>query len=243
MPVISHKLKLAYFDIPKVACTTLKTALWEIENGREFEASPKLPISDRIRNLISDAKAENWLDIHDIDGYRTLSYRLAKEIDIPSDYDRITVLRDPIARFYSAWSNKANWKTFSARGELYDLENEGLAPSPSFPEFLREFERYRAASRPVRVHTFPYAWHLGPDLSPYDKRFKLEKMGELEEYLSQRAGVQVSLPKANRTVASREPLDLSAPEIDKLIDLTKEEYAWLDGLYDQSASLERLLAR
>lgn len=241
MPIISHRLRLVYFDIPKVACTSLKTLFWEIENGRDFPGRNASRISRAVARLSGRKPLPN--SIHECEGYMTWSFERSRELAIPDGYDWMTVLRDPIARLHSGWSNKANDKTFAGRNELEDLRNDGLCTAPSFAEFIRHFERYQAVSRPVRVHTHPYAWHLGPDLMAFAHRFRIEELDGLQGFLSERAGARVELPWRNRSDAVRDAVELGPAEIDKLIALTRGEYAWLGGLYDQEEGLARLMGR
>lgn len=244
MPVISHSLQLVYFDIPKVGCTTLKTLLWEIDHGTPFRRWTDLSFMDRLRRRL-------WLDrstlansgIHYQPGYRTWSYDRAQSLDIPEGYARLTVLRDPIARIFSAWTNKMTQAVFAARDEEEDLRNEGLPTMPGFGEFIERFEEYCRFSRPVRVHTYPYRWHLGPDLGAYDAVFRLEDGAALESYLSARQGAPVTMGRRNRTTTFDRDAQLTPSQTDRLVALTRDEYAWTGGLYDQQAGLDRFLSR
>lgn len=239
MAIVSHPLKLVYFDIPKVACTSLKTLLWELEHGRPLRnTAPRRAI-----NRLLPREARIPTRIHDIDGYRTWSFARTDIAALPQDYDRITVLRDPIARLVSAWSNKASDAVFAARDEFEDLRNEGLSTQPSFSEFLADFERYKAVSRPVRVHNHPYAWHLGPDLAFYQHVFKIEDIGALDAYLSARAGRPMAIPRANRSSAARTAPVMTPTDIERIVALTQSEYDWLGTLYDRDAAIEKLKAQ
>lgn len=240
MPVVSNRLELIYYDIPKVACTSLKALFWEIENGRPLPVRGKLSIAQRIQKKLGLLEVT---DIHYQHGYRTCSHARARTLDLPEGFERITVLRDPIARLYSAWTNKAGEDVFERRDEMEDLLNEELSVSPGFGEYIDRFEAYRSVSRPVRVHTLPYSWHLGPDLSAYDHVFKIEDMDALRAFLSGKAGYEISLPHSNSTPAAPPGAGLHQKQIDRLLDLTRVEYDWLNGFYDQTAGLDRLLAK
>lgn len=124
MPVVSHSLRLVYLDVPKVGCTTLKVLFWELEHGRRFR-TPRWVRLLRRAKLNVRASAGN---IHDTSGYRTWSFaRCRREFTIPEGYSRLTVLRDPIDRVFSAWKSKARPGVFAARDEVEDLLNEGLS--------------------------------------------------------------------------------------------------------------------
>ena len=241
MAVVSHELKLIYFDVPKVACTTLKTQLYELAYG-PLVAPFQPTLKDRARAALGRSHPRpKGPSVHYRDGYRTLSYaRALREQDLPKDYARIAVVRDPIARFYSAWANKANEADFARRDELEDLRNEGLSTAPDFQEFLANFEAYRALSRPVRVHNQLYSWHLGPRASNFDQIFQIEDMGALEAWLSERNSEPITLRSSNQSDRKQDAVPLTADEKAKLLALTQEDYRWLGGLYDAQAGLERL---
>jgi len=241
LAIVSHELKLVYFDVPKVACTTFKTRLYELAHG------PLVPhyqpsFTDQVRALVGRPRPRaKGPSIHYRDGYRTLSYkRAAMEQEIPRDYARIAIVRDPIARFYSAWANKANEADFARRDELEDLRNDGLSTAPTFEEYLRDFEAYRTHSRPVRVHNRPYSWHLGPEANSFNHIFQIEDMAKLERWLSERGGQPVKLTKSNQSERKQSTVVLRPDEKAKLLELTQSDYQWLGELYDAQAGLKRL---
>ncbi|MEM7703814.1 MAG: sulfotransferase family 2 domain-containing protein [Pseudomonadota bacterium] len=241
MAVVSHELKLIYFDVPKVACTTLKTQLYELAHG-PLVTSYQPTLRDHARRALGRPhRHKKGPSVHYRDGYRTLSYaRAIREQDLPIDYARIAVVRDPIARFYSAWANKANEADFARRDELEDLRNEGLLTAPDFQRYLADFEAYRALSRPVRVHNQPYSWHLGPSASDFDQIFQIENMGPLEAWLTERHSGPITLDKSNRSERKQDAVSLTNDEKAKLLALTQDDYRWLSGLYDPQAGLEQL---
>jgi len=241
LAIVSHELKLVYFDVPKVACTTFKTQLYELANGPLTQAhQPSL--KDRARALVGRPHPHTkGPSIHYREGYRTLSYaRAVIEQEIPSDYARIAIVRDPVARFYSAWANKANEADFARRDELEDLRNDRLSTAPNFAEYLENFEAYRTNSRPVRMHNLPYAWHLGPAITDFDHIFQIEQMDKLESWLSERAGQSIKLSKSNRSKRKQSSVDLTAKQMAKLLKLTEGDYRWLGSLYDPQVELLRL---
>ncbi|MEL6708305.1 MAG: sulfotransferase family 2 domain-containing protein [Pseudomonadota bacterium] len=241
MAVVSHELKLIYFDVPKVACTTLKTQLYELAHG-PLVAPFQPTLKDRARAALGRPRPRHkGPSVHYRDGYRTFSYtRALREQDLPSDYARIAVVRDPIARFYSAWANKANEADFARRDELEDLRNEGLSTAPDFQQYLEAFEVYRTHSRPVRVHNQPYSWHLGPSASDFDKIFQIEDMSRLEAWLCERHGEPITLKKSNLSERKQKAVALEDSQKAKLLALTHEDYRWLGDLYDAQAGLEGL---
>lgn len=103
------KTKLAFTEIPKTGCTTLKNYLL----GLEQEFGQENP----------GAKAANYLDMQ-IHGYRGAGvYRVSKPFFWRKKAShRILVLRDPYKRVVSAWANKLLYaqSDFSIYGKYQD---------------------------------------------------------------------------------------------------------------------------
>jgi len=234
MPVASSQLSLVYYDVPKVACTSLKTWFWELEHGQAFTGdSPRGKVLNRLG-------LKGYGDIHLQESTRTRSFKAAPKP--PVGYATLTVVRDPIRRLVSAWKDKVNAESFKGqRNVLNDLENEGLAPNPDFETFIEHFDEYRMVTRATRIHTNSLAWHLGPDIGLYDHVFSLEALDELIAFLSEKLGKEVSLPRQNTTHSNRSAIKLSSAQVDRILEITRPDYQWLGNLYNQQDSLEQLL--
>ena len=77
--------QLGYFPIPKVACTSIKTAMFLIEHGREYK--PKIDINKKAVQHIHNYYEERLANIDSCDF-------------------KFIVIRDPIKRFLSAYNNR-----------------------------------------------------------------------------------------------------------------------------------------
>jgi hypothetical protein len=118
--------------------------------------------------------------------------------------------------------------------------NEGLSENPSFGEFLDHFDAYRFAARPARVHTYRYAFHLGPSVSWFNHIFKIEEMLPFSEFLSQRLGHNVTIPRENRSPANMRDGSLTPKQVDRLLQITADDYQWLGDMYSPENALARL---
>ena len=238
MPVASSQLSLVYYDVPKVACTSLKTWFWELEHGQAFKG-------DRLRNKVLNRLGmtpKHYGDIHRQDLTRTRSFKTAPKP--PADYATLVVVRDPIRRLASAWKDKVNAESFKRqKNALYDLENEGLVPNPDFETFIEHFDEYRMVTWATRRHTNSLAWHLGSDIGFYDHVFSLEALDELIAFLSGKLDKEVSLPRQNTSNSNRSAIKLSSAQVDKILEITRPDYQWLGSLYSQQDSLEQLLGK
>lgn len=241
MPVIARKLNLVYYDVPKIACTSLKTLFFELETGTPLDSRPPSPslLRRALTHLRLAPPPRPWkrTRIHGMEGYRTQSWLVATPP--PDGLDTLVVLRDPASRLHSAWSNKVCERSFAIRGELEDLTNEGLPHDPDFGTFLELFDQYRQVSRPARWHTHPYAWHLGPDSEAFDHVFRMEEFDRVIDFLSDRAGRPLSAPRRNVAEEETRSQTLTSAQLDRLAEITAADYAWLKGLYDPDEGLAR----
>jgi hypothetical protein len=229
MTVVCQRARLAYVDVPKAACTSIKTLLFELDGGSLEARRPG--VVDRLLGR----RQRRRRSVHQIEGYVTRPF--AEAGPVPEGHARITVLRDPLSRLYSAWSNKADHATFVRRGEVAALTAAGLSSAPTFGAFLDAFEPYRALSDAVAVHTRPLRWHLGDDLDRYDRVFRMEEMAAFEAWISERAGRPLKLARENRGAGETRPTGFEERHVAVARRILAEDYALLDGHYDFEAGL------
>ena len=235
MAVLSHEFRVLYHDVPKVACTTLKTFFWEAAHGRPFAPTARERVAGRL-----GLGRPRHRSIHHVPGHLTRSF--ARVPPPPEGYARIAVVRDPAARLHSAWRSKVSVRVFRTRGESEDLHNAFVPVDPSFGDFVDHFEAYREHSRAARVHTHPYAWHLGPDITAFDAVFRLEDLDRLRDWLEERGGRPTAFPRRNETGHDDRPNGLDAGQLARLAALTAPDYRWLGGLYDAESGIARFAA-
>lgn len=233
MSVISSKARTFYAVLPKAACTSVKTMFWELETGRD---STRRGLSDRVRARLG--RAVPPFPIHHLDGYVTRPFG---EVAAPAGHARICLVRDPLSRLRSAWTNKVGRAVFATRGETRQVSGAGLGLDPTFGYFVENLDAYREISRPAQVHSRDYAWHLGPDLRWYDQVFRIEDMPGFERFLSGRAGTGIRVPRHNEGGAVPRPLAIAEGHRDLLRARLRADYALLGGLYDFDRSFDRLL--
>lgn len=231
MAVLSEAARVLYVVVPKAACTSLKSTF------RQIASEPSR--AGVMARLLGRGPVRQ--SVHQAAGYRTVPF---ESVMVPPErYEKITAVRDPIARLHSAWSNKVCASAFAARGEIEAIRAQGLSINPTFAEFLENIEAYRAISVPAQVHTRALSWHLGPDLGWYDQVFRIEAMPELEAYLSARVGRPIAVPRENRSDASARALDVETRHVDLLRRLLADDYRLLDGVYDFDAGLDAFTRR
>ena len=233
MAVVSHRARLIYVAVPKIACTSIKSAFWRLETQSE-DPSPGAAQGD-------PAPPPRKISIHQRPGYKTLSFA---RVDAPPEgYEKVLVVRDPLARTLSAWRNKVGYEIFRKRsGEVEDLENALLPLDPTFPEFVRNYEAYRKHSRPARVHTEELSYHVGPDLGWYDAVFRLEELDAFVDHVSARCGAPFALDRMNESGAGKPGFTLDETEIALLRRHLAADYALLSDYYDFDTAIARLVS-
>ena len=188
--------RTVYHAVPKVACTSLKTLFWTLNH----EGQP-VPLEERAANLLRRLRGRppRPLGIHHRPGYETVSFDTARPV--PRGHESFALVRDPLARLKSAWSNKVTSERFEHREEDRAIERAGLPLEPSFAEFIENYEAYRSLSGAARDHTEHYPVYLGPSRASVHRLFRMEAMAELEAWLSARSGRTITVPRENRTAA------------------------------------------
>lgn len=239
MAVISRALKAVYFDITKVGSSSLKETLWELDHGAPFKGRGVRRVVNNLRWRLAAAKLMQPRNIHEQEGYRTQIFSLSK---VPEGYITFTLVRDPVARMKSAWKDKIHRNQFRWRAEEMDIENEGLPLDPTFGEFIDHFHEYRAVSRPVRVHTTPYSWHLGEDVGFFDQVFTLESPAAMNTFLSERLCRPFSVYHANKSNMTWRNDQLTRKQIDTLLQIVEGDYRLLNHMYDANEAEKRLIA-
>lgn len=175
MAFILHKHKVVYHAIPKCACTSLKHVFYEELYGKQFQSPAGDPdkiheLTDEITSKVMDAK--DWRDM--------------------KDYVHILVVRDPLNRLMSAYSNRVCYYGELNSGEYDSVD--GTPIYPNFNDFISEIETIKKYSPSIGWHTKLQKDFIGGKIGRYTI-FKLEEMNKLEEYLSGVFGRQVKVPR------------------------------------------------
>jgi hypothetical protein len=215
MPVVLKRYPIAYHATPKVACTSIKLALYHLEYGKEFE---------RWRD-------ENGTVRHIHNSWQgTPRFTL---LSTPESYYKFAVVRDPLERFLSAFANRVIQYRELAEENLHDLKGDlaGLKPNPSLSEFIAGLDRYRSASAPIRHHTDPQTFFLGRNLSYYNRIFRFTELDQIADTLKDAVGAQIMLPHEQRGGLKISEADLSTNERRRISEFYSEDYLLFVDFY------------
>jgi hypothetical protein len=140
-------------------------------------------------------------------------------IAVPAGYVKFVIVRDPLSRFVS------NYRWLAADWEKH------FGEPPTLDRFLDRYREFVAHSPKARFHLATQAAHLGGDLAYFDRVFRMENLPEVAEFLSERCGVAVRLPWANKSDAPD-----AAPSramIGRIREIYERDYALLSAHYSR----------
>lgn len=209
MVIAIDTFKLAYMAVPKAACTSVKAMLAEID------PNVTLPPPEERNDLTYHA-------LYQTRRFRTDRFKRHK------DAFRFTVVRDPIRRLISVYTNRVvglrdlhNSRKLVRRGTL------PLDPDPD--TFFQNLATYRRLSSVIRHHALPTWLFTGDDLGVYDRVFRTDQMAELAGILSERAGRAIPVERANSSGIRLDFEELAPKTRDMLVPILRKEYAFLKG--------------
>ncbi|MFW2541920.1 sulfotransferase family 2 domain-containing protein [Primorskyibacter sp. 2E107] len=213
MVVRIEAYQLAYVPLPKAACSSVKKALALLD--------PVVSLPPR-----ETRDVHTWHRL-----YPTRRFR-ARQMARLEGYFRFCVVRDPLARLLSVWTNRV--QEFGDLRNAWSLQSGRVAlpmePDPDF--FFSHLTAYAQAVSGIKHHVLPAPVFLGPDLGAYSRVYRTEEMAILGEDLSQRCNQAVSLPRANSSGTRLRAEDLKPATLDALRVRLDAEYGFLSSYYD-----------
>lgn len=208
MTVILQEFGLSYLPVPKVACTSLKTYFFEIENGFAFQ-----PFATSGRKW--------WI-------HNFYASRPRGEQDQPAmaDHHRIAVVRDPVARLLSCYSNRVlHHRELSREKALRPLRRAGLPFAPDLSTFVANLAGYCAAVTSIQHHAAPMVTFLGDDPAYFSRIYQMTELDQLVADVAARTGRRAPLQKLQTGGPKITAEALTRAEIDLLHDFYAEDYA------------------
>ena len=145
---------------------------------------------------------------------------------------RFAVVRDPAARFLSAYRNRIHHHgdMEATRTHRALTRALGLAARPEIDEFIDRFWRYYWANDILRRHFRPQIAYLGRDLGWYDRVYRLDEMAALAADLSARAGREVEIARLQAEGPRLTPGDLTTRSRARLEAIVAADRAALAGV-------------
>lgn len=227
MPMICNKIGIAYYFVPKIACTSIKSCLHFLETGEQIDEQEAHrlyrpgPFSDKLFS-----KHEGMFTFAVVrDPVRRVLSAYANKIgrfpEVEMHRMRKRQARNPLSRLFGK----------SAPDQAPDVWN-GLNANPDISTFCENLDQYCETFEIIRRHLVPLSYYFGPDLSRFDKVYQLENLSELETDLAERLDREVKLPHANPSTSKKITLDMVSPKgVEALLRATQGEYAYLRNYY------------
>lgn len=181
-----HEHRLTYISVPKVACTSLKSYFYEIENGKPFEP---YRVDGTLFTIHKHAKSVRFSSI---EPQKMVGHR------------RIAVVRDPWRRVLSCYADKVvhggalDSVVFSS-----EQKKIGMVANPSLDNFVDFLEGYCAVSSMIRHHARPLSFYLGENPGFYDRVFALQELPKMIAYVERIIPRAPELRHLNRRTAEK----------------------------------------
>lgn len=169
--IVVEKLRLAYFPVPKCACSSAKNVLYELSHGEPYvnsSAGKKMHIH-KVYPTGNGFDENNWL------------------WSVSNNYAKICIVREPIDRLRSAYTNRVLFHNEINPAAVRHASIDHLPHKPTFEEFAVNLFEYQHIPS-IRHHTLPITHYLGEDSSRFDKVFNVSCMESFYSYLDNRSG-------------------------------------------------------
>jgi Sulfotransferase family len=205
-----EKLGICYFPVPKVANTSIKHMLFEIENGKPFR-SPV--IIDGVRKS----------HIHRV--YETVPFEKGNLASF-NDMLRIAVIRDPLERLVSCWRNRVQHygELSSGKVSLNRLEELGVPPDPDLNTFALNIGKYRKAKGSIHTHAAPIVDFLGHDANYFHMIFSINNLPLVEDFFHILTGEKRKLRRSQTGGPKASIAELSETAIQHLKQVYAADY-------------------
>lgn len=199
---------VGYQFLPKVACTSIKHSLYTATEGKKF------------------TREEN-------EGKSVHRYFKERLQDISGCEFRFVILRDPIKRFLSAYSNRVCFhKELSQdfiKHRFPDMEKDIPIFSPGLGQFIDHFDTYKKVG-PIHHHCKPTSDWL-TDLSYFTHVYSFEQIKDAQTDLSNHMNTVVEFPRLQTGGRKIKLADLSQAQLDFLFDYYAKDYELLSDYY------------
>lgn len=174
-------------------------------------------------------EAVGYDDLFD-NGNKRMSARLR---EMSSGMHRFVVVRDPIERALSGWSNRVIHERDIERSSVSRalLAPLGLEALPDANTFFLNIGKYMLVNNRVRRHLLPQASYLGDDLSFFDDIYRIDELDRLNADLAARIGKPINFGRFQTGGPKIRFSDLSRPAAEALLRHLEPDYKILAGYY------------
>ena len=213
MTVILDAHQLSYVAVPKIACTSIKTMFFAIENGFAFRTFK--------------ASGRGW-HIHNF--YPSLDFD-ALPAERMAAHQRLAVLRDPVRRLLSCYSNRVvHHRELSRPKAGRRLVRADLPFNPDLSTFVRHLADYRREVPSIDHHARPMVDYLGRDPGFYTGLYRMETLDAFVADVARITGTEPRLQRLQTGGPKIDPDSLTAEDRRRLEEHYAEDYACFGSL-------------
>jgi len=204
---------IGYMPIPKVACTSIKNTFFKIKENREYD--PEVDAGRHIHQFWD----RNKVDINECDF-------------------RFMVIRDPIKRCLSAYSNRVGHHKELSLAKIQN-SNPKIAGSfeiytPGLGQFIDNFKQYYRVNS-IGHHCKPISEWVDNDTEQFTNIYRLEEIASLQKELSNRLEQKIIFPREQTGGRKIQIQDLSKDQVDFLMEFYRQDYTLLKNYYSFDA--------
>ena len=182
MSAIIPKLKLIYISVPKCACTSLKETMYFLQFKKKW------------KNYKNELGEDVY--VHDVYGSPLFSEMVERfPIFGIKKFTKICVIRDPIKRLISAYTNRVLHHNELAEWRLKDYGLDCKLANPNFFQFIENYELYFEKVRSIKHHTRPMHDFIGEDPSFYDRIYNLNNIDDFSEFIEKKYNIKYQIPR------------------------------------------------
>ena len=202
---------VAYWPVPKAGCSSVKARLAQIDP--DF-----------------DEKARKFDENHLHKVYQTRQFKQFRFDEHEESY-RFTVLRDPIKRLMSVYTNRVVQQRDLVNRKL-TMQKHNLPVYPDPDVFFQNLKAYCRVSTRIFHHVKRSGYYCGHQLEKFNRVYRTDEMQELARDLSKISGQAVQPKRSNASTMTLEFNDLRVKTREMLRPFLMREYRHLSNYFD-----------
>ena len=226
--LIAPRIKVMYVPTTKVACSTLKLLISQIEGTYNEQAAREI-----ITPNISQEQTIHNYRVHGLRRMFDLTPKEQWEVIQSPEWLRVAALRDPLKRAYSSWENRAFLRAPGTPKPILDacsdvLVDGSIDVAATFKKFARAIHADRDAFA-IDDHFRPQFNTLYSNQLEYQEFIRIDQHGEMQrlaDVLNARGGTNISLQRLNSGLGIKTEQVFDRETADLLEQTYHEDYEW-----------------
>ena len=226
--LIAPRIKVMYVPTTKVACSTLKLLISQIEGTYNEQAAREI--------ITPNISQEQTIHNYRVNGLRRMFDLTPKEqwevIQSP-EWLRVAALRDPLKRAYSSWENRAFLRAPGTPKSILEACSDVMVDgrvdvAATFKKFARSIHADRDAFA-IDDHFRPQFNTLYSNQLEYQELIRIDQHGEMQrlaDALNARGGTNISLQRLNSGLGIKTEQVYDRETADLVEQTYREDYEW-----------------